>query len=194
MPGQIEDRGKRQRRNLPQGRFEPHRLTLSRGTAIASTAHHSETGKATQEAVMDRGRNGERLPVTGVRIPQPANCEAAVVARRYSPHGGRRDLRHVGVVPLRRPGIFRPAGVGRFICAVGLFSVLTAGCVSRSEIRAVPDLTAGIRTIRTVGVLPPAGARARPALQHPQDLQRPVRQHPLERCRPRAQADHRGHP
>ncbi len=39
-----------------------------------------------------------------------------------------------------------------------------------------------------------AGAGARPALEHPQDLQRPVRQHPVDRRRPRAQADHGGHP
>ena len=41
---------------------------------------------------------------------------------------------------------------------------------------------------------PQARARAGPALEHPQDLQRPVRQHPVDRRRPRAQADHRGDP
>ena len=44
------------------------------------------------------------------------------------------------------------------------------------------------------GRRPQARAGAGPALEHPQDLQRPVRQHPLDRRRPRAQAHHRGHP
>ena len=41
---------------------------------------------------------------------------------------------------------------------------------------------------------PQARARARPAVEHPQGLQRPVRQHPLDRRRPRPQAHHRGDP
>ena len=39
-----------------------------------------------------------------------------------------------------------------------------------------------------------AGAGAGPALEHPQDLQRPVRQHRVDRRRPGRQADHRGDP
>ena len=58
----------------------------------------------------------------------------------------------------------------------------------------LPDEDAEIEPVPDGGRRPQARAGAGPALQHHQDLQRPVRQHPLDRRRPGSQADHRGDP
>ena len=56
------------------------------------------------------------------------------------------------------------------------------------------DAGRGDRPGADLGRRPPARARARPALQHRQDLQRAVGQRPLDRRRPGQAADLRGHP
>ena len=58
----------------------------------------------------------------------------------------------------------------------------------------LPDADAEIEPVPTTRRRPQARARAGSALEHPQGVQRPVRQHPVDRRRPGAQADHRGHP